>query len=109
MIEPRATLQQSQNGQEIHVPPLTNTVLKFNLSGVASTVALPADMDPGALCRFACDENCYLRFDSSAVAATDQDTLMIKGVEPVQIPPGATHISVIWEGLGGPATLTLYQ
>jgi hypothetical protein len=107
--QPQVTLPRSKGASEIHVPALTNSVVALAFTGTADTQALPAGFTQGVLVRVATSEDCYLRWDSSATAATSADTLMIRGVEPQLVPRLATHVSAVRLATDGAMTITVYQ
>ena len=105
---PVVNLSRSTGATELHIPSLTNTVTKLTYTATADTQALSATLVPGRLVRISCTTDCYIRWDSSAVAATDTDTLLIRGVEPQRVPEQATHVSAVRETSSGVMTITQY-
>ena len=106
---PVVNLSRSTGATELHIPSLSNTVVKLSFTATADTQALSASMVPGRLTRISTTEDCYIRWDSSATAATVTDTLMIRGVEPQRVPELATHISAIRVATSGVLTVTQYD
>ena len=105
---PVVNLSRSTNATEMQIPSLSNTVVKLTVTGTADTQALPAGLEPARLVRVSCSEDCYIRWDSSAIAATVTDTLLIRGVEPQRVPELATHVSAIRVSTSGVMTITAY-
>lgn len=105
---PVVTLSRSRGASELHIPSISNTVVALSFTAAADTQALPALLEPGRLVRIACDEDCYIRWDSSATAATSSDTLLIRGVEPQRVPEDATHVSAIRKDTDGVMTITMF-
>lgn len=105
---PVVNLSRSTNATEMHIPSISNTVVKMSFTGTADTQALPSLLEEGRLVRVACSEDCYMRWDSSAVNATATDTLMIRGVEPQQVPKDATHVSTLRVTTNGVMTITMF-
>jgi len=103
---PAVSLSRSHNATELHIPSISNTVTKLTFTDTADTQALAASMVAGRLTRVSASEDCYIRWDSSAVAATVTDTLFIRGVEPQRVPEAATHFSAIRVSTNGVLTVT---
>lgn len=105
---PVVNLSRSTGATELHIPSLTNIVVKLTYTATEDTQALPASLVAGRLVRVSCTTDCYIRWDSSAVAATNTDTLLIRGVEPQRVPEGATHVSAVRGTSNGVMTITQY-
>lgn len=106
--QPQVYLGRSLGATEVQIPAITNTVVSLApTTGAADTQALT--MEPSRLVRVAATEDCYIRFDTSAVNATSADTLMIRGVEAMLVPFNVTHVSAIAIDNNGEVTVTEYQ
>ena len=103
---PAVNLSRSRGATELHIPSISNTVTTLTFTATADTQSLAASMVAGRLVRVSASEDCYIRWDSSVVAATTTDTLFIRGVEPQRVPEQATHISAIRVSTNGVLTLT---
>ena len=108
-IQPQVNLARSKGATEIQVPAITNTVVKLSATTTTADTKVLGDIKASMLVRVAATGDCYIRYDSSATAATTADTLMIRGVEAMLVPFEATHISAIGTDLDVDVTITLYQ
>ena len=109
--QPQVYLGRSLGATEVQIPAITNSVVSLApTTGAADTGELAASgIEPSMLVRVAATEDCYIRFDTSAVPATSADTLMVRGVEAMLIPFYVTHVSAIAIDNNGEVTVTLYQ
>ncbi len=108
--QPQVYLGRSLGATEIQAPAITNDVMSLSpTSGTADTDPLPAAIEEGMLVRIASAEDVYIRWDSSATAATSSDTLFTRGVEPQLVPRGATYFSCLSVSVAGPVTVTLFE
>lgn len=107
--QPQVYLGRSLGATEVQIPAITNDVVSLTLAvGVADTQAL-GTIEPSTLVRIAASEDCYIRFDTSAVDATSADTLFTRGVEAQLVPFDCTHVSVLTVADVGVASVTLFQ
>ncbi len=107
--QPQVYLGRSLGATEVQIPAITNNVVSLApTTGAADTLAL-GSIEPSRLVRVAATEDCYIRFDTSAVPATSADTLMVRGVEAMLIPFAVTHVSAIAIDNDGEVTVTEYQ
>ena len=105
----RIFLPKSLDATDIQVPALSNSVLSLSpTTSVAATGALPVTSADGCVVRVAATEDVYIRFDTSAVAATSTDTVFPRGVESFMVPRGASHFSALAIDTDGEVTVTFF-
>lgn len=103
------TLPRDQNGHPIQALRLTTDVVKGTISPSSVALLIPLSPDGAVpdVVRLAAKGDCYIKFGTSGVVATANDSLFPAGAEHVGVPVGATHCAFIQEGAAvGAFTLT---
>jgi hypothetical protein len=87
---------------ECHTMAFTAAANTDALSGATTTNGLK----PGDIIRCFADQDCYIRFDDAATAATTSSMYFSAGTELLRIPADCTHISVLRVSADGTLYIT---
>lgn len=98
----KISLVRDTSNAPIQAVSVTGTPVNITLTGTSQRSALPTGLVNGEICRMASTIDCFFKFgDDTVVAAAGDSSLFTAGVEYMKVPPGITHIAVIWYAEAG--------
>lgn len=96
------TIPQSRKGEFLQVIAPGSTSAD-DVDGTTDNVALPSGAE---VVRIAVSQDCYIAFGDVSVTATSADILMLRGVEVMKVPSGATYIAYLQVSAAGRISVT---